>query len=649
MKTLLEPDRDQIEVFVEALFRHAGTEGFVSIRAFVDDGGNKSFRISPAAMTGGFKFLVDVAEDDARRAANDPKRVVFCPPVAVFTNNKHAREEDVLRGLTISVECDEHAQQARALLEKILGPATIVVASGGQWLNPKTGEKEPKLHLHWRLQRPASGKKDLATLKAARELAAALVGGDPSNAPIVHPIRWPGSWHRKGEPTLCRIIAQDPDAEIDLATAHKALSVSAPAVKANKSNGQGTSEDIPSELEREDLIANIHKGVDLHRSITELAAKLVACGMRSNNAAVALLRGIMKGSVARQSRPDDWQARYDDIPRAVRTAREKFGKSNASEVVSTLSNAAEINHMSFNPIKFVVPGYIVEGLTLFAGKPKLGKSWLLLHAAIAVARGGFTLGDVHCQEGDVLYCALEDNLRRLRSRLAKMLQTESNWPRRLNFVTEMPRLAEGGLDYIREWLEKAERPRLVVIDTLAMVRMPNRKDVSTYDADYAAVKDLRALAHQYGVAIVLVHHLRKAEGDDVFDTISGTLGLTGCPDTIAVIRRDTSGTTLHARGRDLPDIEKAVTFNPTTCIWSVLGEAGEVRRSDQRGTIVEALTEAGNEPLGPNQIAAATGMKAGNVRYLLGRMKIDGLVRKTAYGKYELLPSHPHTSPHTPN
>jgi hypothetical protein len=42
-------------------------------------------------------------------------------------------------------------------------------------------------------------------------------------------------------------------------------------------------------------------------------------------------------------------------------------------------------------------------------------------------------------------------------------------------------------------------------------------------------------------------------------------------------------------------------------------------------------------------------MKAGNVRYLLGRMKIDGLVRKTAYGKYELLPSHPHTSPHTPN
>src|SRR4051812_22829172 len=104
--TLLEPDRDQLEIFVAGVFRHAGSEGFASIRAFLDDGGDRSFRISPAAMAGGFKFLVDVAEDDARRAANDPKRVVFCPPIAVFTNKAHAGEKDLLYGLTLSVECD---------------------------------------------------------------------------------------------------------------------------------------------------------------------------------------------------------------------------------------------------------------------------------------------------------------------------------------------------------------------------------------------------------------------------------------------------------------------------------------------------------------------------------------------------------------
>jgi DNA-binding IclR family transcriptional regulator len=61
------------------------------------------------------------------------------------------------------------------------------------------------------------------------------------------------------------------------------------------------------------------------------------------------------------------------------------------------------------------------------------------------------------------------------------------------------------------------------------------------------------------------------------------------------------------------------------------------------------MAEAGDEPMGPNQIAAATGMKSANVRYLLGRMKVDGIVSKAAHGKYTLRPSQPHNAPHNPN
>jgi hypothetical protein len=52
-----------------------------------------------------------------------------------------------------------------------------------------------------------------------------------------------------------------------------------------------------------------------------------------------------------------------------------------------------------------------------------------------------------------------------------------------------------------------------------MVRMPNRKDQNSYDADYAAVKDLRDLGGKHGVAIVLVHHLRKAEAPAAIQTL----------------------------------------------------------------------------------------------------------------------------------
>jgi hypothetical protein len=199
----LEPDRDQLEIFVDAMFRHAGNDGWVAFRSFFEGNSAKPFRLSPTSLAGGFKFLVDVAEDDARRAANDPKKIVFCPPLAVFSNKDRAREEDIVRGLVLSVECDQHPEEARARLEQILGPATIVVSSGGSWADSATGETQPKLHLHWRLRQPAQDTATLAKLKRARQLAADLVGGDPSNKSVCHPIRWPGSWHRKSDPVLC--------------------------------------------------------------------------------------------------------------------------------------------------------------------------------------------------------------------------------------------------------------------------------------------------------------------------------------------------------------------------------------------------------------------------------------------------------------
>jgi hypothetical protein len=292
--------------------------------------------------------------------------------------------------------------------------------------------------------------------------------------------------------------------------------------------------------------------------------------------------------------------------------------------------------MTFAPIKYVVPGIFVEGLTLFAGKPKIGKSWFLLHAGIAVARGGFTLGDLHCIEGDVLYCALEDNERRLQSRITKLIGISQPWPSRLFYYCELPRLTEGGLDGIRAWILSKPHPRLVIIDTLAMVRASRKREETNYEADYAAVLALRDLANEFGIAIVLVHHLRKADSDDAFDTVSGTLGLTGAPDSVLVLKRDSSGTViLHGRGRDLIEIEKAMAFDAEACLWRIAGDAAAVRRSAERNAVLQVIEEA-NEPIGPNDIAAATGMRAGNIRRLLGKLIQEGIIEKAAYGRYRL-------------
>jgi RecA-family ATPase len=294
---------------------------------------------------------------------------------------------------------------------------------------------------------------------------------------------------------------------------------------------------------------------------------------------------------------------------------------------------------------------LAEGCTILAGRPKVGKSWLMLEIGLAVAGGLSCFNQVRCDEGDVLYLALEDNERRLQSRITKVLGVSAEWSKRFHYATEWPRADSGGLRYIREWIAAAEKPSLVVVDVLAMFRSPRGVKQSPYEDDYEAVRGLQQIASETGVAIVVVHHLRKSAADhDPFDKVSGTLGLSGAADTVLVLDRNSNGTTLYGRGRDVEEIEAAVQFDRETCRWSVLGEAAEVRRTEERSTIIAVLREGG-KAMSPTEIAAATGMPNLNVRQLLFKLVKAGDVVKGGYGCYRCAgePISPDNSDNTDN
>ena len=316
------------------------------------------------------------------------------------------------------------------------------------------------------------------------------------------------------------------------------------------------------------------------------------------------------------------------------------------KICPRITSASELQSKIFEPVQFVVPGYIAEGATILAGRPKLGKSWLMLDVGLAVARGGYCLGDIRCEEGDVLYLALEDNERRLQSRITKLIGASGNeWPARFHYSTEWPRSEDGGLENVRVWIKAMEKPRLVVVDVLAEFRSPRKREDTLYEGDYAAVKELQRIASEMEVAIVIVHHLRKSAAEiDPFEKVSGTLGLSGAADTVLVLDRDGNGATLYGRGRDIEEIETAVEFDRRTCRWRILGEAAEVHRSDERSQILKSLKEAGDW-MSPTDIADATQMSTQNVRQLLVSMTKAGTVRKLKRGRY-IHPDHERTPDH---
>lgn len=278
-RPILQPDSEAIGQFVTALFRDADAGSYVSLRAFYDDADGVAFP-ARAILCDDLAAVAAEAVQVAQRAANAPRPVVFASPVATFTNPDKADEASLANGVALSVECDATPDAARARLEALLGPATVVVASGGEWPDPATGEMQPKLHLHWRLTEPTREAADHATLKLARQLAQRLVGADASNTPSVHPIRWPGSWHRKNTPRLARIVAINEAREIDLQDALGTLqeAIAAAGVTIAATGGKPASTGTPEARETADLVRLVKTAEDYHTPLAALAMRLLKGG-----------------------------------------------------------------------------------------------------------------------------------------------------------------------------------------------------------------------------------------------------------------------------------------------------------------------------------------------------------------------------------
>lgn len=245
--SLLEPDIGEIRRFVGALFRYADPASYVSLRAFDQkDRGKPPVLIDGVLLGDDPEDLVIRAANAAGRAANAPRPAVFAPPVCTFLGARAAKVADIANGVALSVDID-HGDPGpmRARLEALLGPCTVVVASGGIWADPDTGEAHDKCHLHWRLAEPTTTEAEHARLREARWLAAALVGADPSGAPLPHPLRWPGSWNTKAAPRMARIAALNDAAEIHLDEAAERLAEAVEAAGFGKRQGAAARPGVP--------------------------------------------------------------------------------------------------------------------------------------------------------------------------------------------------------------------------------------------------------------------------------------------------------------------------------------------------------------------------------------------------------------------
>ena len=116
---------------------------------------------------------------------------------------------------------------------------------------------------------------------------------------------------------------------------------------------------------------------------------------------------------------------------------------------------------------------------------------------------------------------------------------------------------------------------LIIIDTLQMIRGAGYDN--TYANDYRDLSVLKHNADAHGIAILLIHHLRKELADDVFSRISGTTAISGAVDsnssfTLVEDRRGSGKATLSCIGRDIEYRELTLERNAEN-VWELVSDS----------------------------------------------------------------------------
>ena len=278
------------------------------------------------------------------------------------------------------------------------------------------------------------------------------------------------------------------------------------------------------------------------------------------------------------------------IPARERTELYKTLQTSCADFADTIPPltlvTAEDLKQEYKRPPFIVESILCAGLTVLAAPPKTGKSFMVLDLACAVAEGRPFWG-LHTEQGSVLYLDLEGTEWRTQDRLPKVGRaSKSDCPAALTMAYgkdgDVRPIDAGLIGQLTTWIDSAQDPRIIIIDTLIHVKGRAARNEDAYAADTRFMKPLHDLAISKGIAIIAVTHTRKQNGfvlDDPFEAITGSYAQFGNSDTGWMIcgKRADNKQLFLARGRDFEPVSFEIE-RTSSGRWKCNGTSEEMER-----------------------------------------------------------------------
>jgi len=276
--------------------------------------------------------------------------------------------------------------------------------------------------------------------------------------------------------------------------------------------------------------------------------------------------------------------------------------------------ASDLKFMQFEKREFLIENLLARNLTLLAGPPKIGKSFLCLSLAKHIIKQG----------KKVNYCSFEDDYFRLYSRLLE-----------LDLLCDELRIHCGRENVLGSTSDEEfnlfqsiahdEEVEIIILDTMERI-LPSTKQKRDYHYYVRVLDKWAKLALQSNTCILMVHHTRKSDGTPDYhpqNTILGSIGIPATVDTNLIMARDKDGgVTLHVEGKDVKENTFQLSKSGVEFSWELASPADKL--GDAQKQVLEFVEQ--NEGCTQSDIVSKLGKSKSQVSQIISKLCSEGFL-----------------------
>lgn len=212
--------------------------------------------------------------------------------------------------------------------------------------------------------------------------------------------------------------------------------------------------------------------------------------------------------------------------------------------------ATKIVKEKIKNIENLVENMLPPGVSILAGKPKVGKTTFLLQLASAVSsKDSYFLGN-KCSFTKVMYFSNETNKKRVQEILKNLDYSYENL-----FITFSNNVTITEIEetICTNRMKRKKENLLIILDTLQYIKYNKTIEFNDYQSTYEMMQQYLKISQKYNCSFILVHHTNKdTKKGQIFDNINGSVGIQGSAEHLMILDQDdefSKDFQLHLMGR----------------------------------------------------------------------------------------------------